>query len=568
MTRCPQCPGVTRLVEPTGPQPARVLMIGEAPGKEEDRYGRPFVGKSGQESDQHYLPMAGLCRDDVRVTNAVLCFPTHCKNNTPTPDLVKTCSNHHLARELLYTDPEIIIAFGAVACGLFGIRGLEMYHGIPRRVSYPTNYGETWDGWVFPTYHPAAAMREPRMMMRLHSDMEQLRLLLRGEYVAPIDEYPEPDYRHIKTELELRVVLGDDGAFRDHVELAKDTETTPLKIGVSPWCVTFSFRPGTGRLILAKDRKLIDFFNAYIHACRPFLLYHNYLYDLPVEQDMGLTACTSLPYTDTMVEAYHVGSIAHGLKSIAYRYCGMVMQDYADLVTPYSEGFALSHLFDLIAASKEYQMANPYPYDRVKGERRTPLYKRIERITTDYMKRGGYKPGHGYEPIREGDKKSVNLWERWNKVKSTIMEGVEDEDTQPDILTTGIDIDTIPSNEPGEETEPTELPDDPDSINSVNLPKPEQLKGVTEIVNRKITAACDNKNDLGMYKEYEKGRRVKELVWLVSELGEVPAKSIAHVPFDKALYYACRDADATIRIWPKIRELQRKVRKEAKIWEA
>lgn len=556
--RCPQCPGVNRIVEPTGPQPARVLIIGEAPGRDEDKRGYPFAGKPGIELDQHYFPMAGLLREDVRITNAVLCFSNHCKNNTPTAALVKSCSESHLLSELRYTQPEVIVAFGAVACSLFGIRGLDMYHGIPRW----KQYGE-WMGWVFPTYHPAAAMREPRMMSRIHSDMDSLKLLLKGEYIQPVDEYPNPDYRHITTDVELWNSIAEDSGYDHCVELAKDTEALPLRIGWKPWCVTFSFRPGTGRLILASDTHLIKLLNDYIRTRRPHLLYHNYLFDIAIETDMGLTACFGLPFTDTMVEAYHVGTIAHGLKSLAYRYLGMAMEDFSDVVTPHSEGHALSHLVTLIDASKRYQDSNPYPHKRVKGERRTPLYKRIERIVNDYLNRGGYQPGHGYEPLIEEAKKSVNLWDRWNKIKVTIMEAAEDENATPDpltdLLTTGIDMDAIPNPDTVSDAgiEPTPV-DDPDGVHSITLP---DIADVVELVMVNPTPSLESA------KGYEANRRVRELVWLVGKHGDMPQKSIAHVPFDKALYYACRDADATIRLRPILRELQRRVRQESKSWQ-
>lgn len=557
--RCPQCPGVNRIVEPTGPQPARVLAIGEAPGKDDNRRGQPFSGKPGIEIDQHYFPMAGLLREDVRVTNTVLCFSDHCKNNTPTEALVKSCSESHLIEELRYTQPEVIVAFGTVACSIFGIRGLDMYHGIPHWITYGDSrvLGRVWSGWVFPTYHPAAAMREPRMMAHIHSDMESLKLLLDGDYIQPGDAYPNPDYRHISNELEFEMAMRNDDAYDKCVELAKDTEATPLplKLGWSPWCVTYSFRAGTGRLILASNTHLIKLLNDYIANRRPYLLYHNYLFDIAVETDMGLTACFGLPYTDTMVEAYHVGTIARGLKSLVYRFCGMVMEDFSDVVTPHSEGHALSHLLTLIDASKAYQAVNPYPCKRIKGERRTPLHKRIERIVNDYLLRGGYQPGHGYESLTEGGKKSVNLWDRWNKIKKTITEALEDENIIPDPLITGIDMDAIPNLNLNSELDAEQiLIGDTDKVHLIVLPNLPNLP-------------ISNESRRDVVNEYEIGRRVKELVWLVNEYGDMPQKSIAHVPFDKALYYACRDADATIRLRPMLRELERRVRKEGKLWE-
>src|ERR1700693_476406 len=76
MDRCSLCPGNHNCVPPTGPLDADVVFIGEAPGKDEDKQLRPFIGKTGQELNDHYLPLAGLRRDQVYVSNAIKCLPS------------------------------------------------------------------------------------------------------------------------------------------------------------------------------------------------------------------------------------------------------------------------------------------------------------------------------------------------------------------------------------------------------------------------------------------------------------------------------------------------------------
>jgi uracil-DNA glycosylase family 4 len=531
--------------------------MGETITREDDRAGKPFGGKAGIELDNHYLPMAGILRDDCRVMQCVQCLPAHCRKQIPTPKLVVACSTNQLATELLYTNPKIIVTFGAVPSSIFGIRGLDFHHGIPQWKTYPTAYNEEWAGWVLPTFAVGAAMRDARAMMRMHNDMEVLRQLASGTYMAPVDEYPHPDYLHIQTVGDLIAILWMDGGYDRMADLAKDTEATPMKVGWKPWCVTFSFKPGTGRLILAKDRDIIDEFNKYIAECQPHLWYHNYLFDVKVEEDMGLTACTYLPFSDTMIDAYHVGSIEHGLKSLAHRYCGFVMRDFADVVTPHSERHALDYLRKIMVVSAEWQESNSYPYPRIKGERRTPLYKRIERILSDYSKRGGYQPGTGYEPAVEGDKKHVNIWDRWNKIKTAIVEGgaddSTDETTAPDMAT---DDDNGTATGADNMAEPAEPPDDPDLIHSVNLPALNEVPRMVIVTHTETSA-----------KDYELNRRLRELVELVDRHGDIPAKSIEHVPFNEALIYACADADATQRIRKPIRLLQTQLRKDAKTWE-
>src|SRR5215472_16718266 len=77
MTRCPGCPGTNPVIAPDGPRNSPYLFIGEAPGKEENNRGRPFIGQTGKEFNEHYLKLANLTRDDIRITNTIKCLPQH-----------------------------------------------------------------------------------------------------------------------------------------------------------------------------------------------------------------------------------------------------------------------------------------------------------------------------------------------------------------------------------------------------------------------------------------------------------------------------------------------------------
>jgi uracil-DNA glycosylase family 4 len=72
---CPMCPGKNKCVSASGPVTSPYLFLGEAPGVDEDWKGIPFIGKTGREVNEGYLPLAGLRRDDLRFTNAILCLP-------------------------------------------------------------------------------------------------------------------------------------------------------------------------------------------------------------------------------------------------------------------------------------------------------------------------------------------------------------------------------------------------------------------------------------------------------------------------------------------------------------
>lgn len=154
-----------------GPAYARVVLVGEAPGAEEDRQGLPFVGRAGDYLDQ-LLGQAGLRRSDVYLTNSVRCRPPG--NRAPRPDELRTCHDRWLKPELDLVDPRVVVLLGATALrSVLGVRGsLDRLHG------------HVWhrDGRHFlATYHPAAGMRFPRIHRRMLDDLHLLVPLLERE---------------------------------------------------------------------------------------------------------------------------------------------------------------------------------------------------------------------------------------------------------------------------------------------------------------------------------------------------------------------------------------------------
>ena len=81
MERCALCPGSNACIPADGPDDSTLLFIGEAPGKDENRMalkrppGKPFIGKTGEETNRHYLILAGLQRGDVTFANTIRCLP-------------------------------------------------------------------------------------------------------------------------------------------------------------------------------------------------------------------------------------------------------------------------------------------------------------------------------------------------------------------------------------------------------------------------------------------------------------------------------------------------------------
>jgi DNA polymerase len=131
----------------TGPR-ARLALVGEAPGADEDRAGRPFVGRAGRLLDQ-LLAEAGLARADVAVLNVLQCRPPG--NRAPKPAEIACCGGW-LARKLELVDPAVVCALGRTAAGWF--LGPKITLAAVRGQPHPVDGRQ-----VVATYHPSAAIR-------------------------------------------------------------------------------------------------------------------------------------------------------------------------------------------------------------------------------------------------------------------------------------------------------------------------------------------------------------------------------------------------------------------------
>src|SRR5208282_1513740 len=123
MDRCALCPGKHNVVGPSGPEDSHVIFIGEAPGKDEDHQGIPFIGKTGREVNEHYIPLSGLRRPSVRIGNSIRCYPDRPQgkldlNRDKDRELVECCSGTRsgILQEIAETRPKLIVPMGALAC--------------------------------------------------------------------------------------------------------------------------------------------------------------------------------------------------------------------------------------------------------------------------------------------------------------------------------------------------------------------------------------------------------------------------------------------------------------------
>jgi uracil-DNA glycosylase len=149
--RCKLWSGRTHLVFGVGNPKARLMFIGEGPGRDEDLQGEPFVGRAGQLLTDIITKGIGLKREDVDIANVVKCRPP--ENRNPEPDEVASCEPF-LKKQIDLVRPEIIIALGKFAVQtllqtkmpITKLRGnWHSYHGIK----------------LMPTFHPAYLLRNP-----------------------------------------------------------------------------------------------------------------------------------------------------------------------------------------------------------------------------------------------------------------------------------------------------------------------------------------------------------------------------------------------------------------------
>ncbi|MEW5747383.1 MAG: uracil-DNA glycosylase [Candidatus Thermoplasmatota archaeon] len=141
----------THVVAGKGDREAPLLFIGEAPGKDEDLRGAPFVGRAGRVLDGA-LAAAGVSRDDVYITNLVKCRPPG--NRRPKGDEVRAC-RAHLEAEVLEVGPEVVCLLGqTVAEQLAGTRG-RMRDLVGKEVRFTLGGREMR---AFVAYHPAACL--------------------------------------------------------------------------------------------------------------------------------------------------------------------------------------------------------------------------------------------------------------------------------------------------------------------------------------------------------------------------------------------------------------------------
>ena len=159
----------TNVVFGEGDPEARVLIVGEAPGKNEDLQGEPFVGAAGKYLNE-LLAVAGLARDEVFIANVLKCRPP--SNRDPRPEEIQACAPY-LRAQTRTIDPEFIVTLGNFATK-FILKtdvGITRLHGTLQRAGRFK---------VFPIFHPAAALYDGSKREALENDFTTLGELLKS----------------------------------------------------------------------------------------------------------------------------------------------------------------------------------------------------------------------------------------------------------------------------------------------------------------------------------------------------------------------------------------------------
>lgn len=163
-TLCPLCEGRNRTVFGSGDPRAKIVFIGEAPGREEDIRGEPFVGRAGQLLTK-ILASVGFTREEVYITNILKCRPP--ENRDPNEKEVRACKPY-LKRQIELLEPVLICALGRVA----GQNLLERNASLSVMRQH-IHYYE--DVRTIVTYHPAALLRNPNLKRAAWDDIQETR---------------------------------------------------------------------------------------------------------------------------------------------------------------------------------------------------------------------------------------------------------------------------------------------------------------------------------------------------------------------------------------------------------
>lgn len=378
-----------------------IMFVAEAPGADEAKHNKILVGATGRELDK-LLSRVGIDMSSVWLANTINCWPGP-GNPSPKPDEVDAC-RYWLDGQIAIIEPKIVVALGAAAISHFLGEGVVVadVHGRPI---------DMVDYILYPTYHPAAALHNPKMLTRLHEDFEKLPGLLDSGVVADnspevVDEYPDPHYELLDSDELTEAQERDYPLTPPELIVAVDTETDR---NGNLWCWSYSSSPGTAYVVMAEDLIL------YREMFRPpyTIVMHNAVFDLGVLSAAGMEV--TAPVFDSMLEAHILESEGLGLKFLARTLLGMEMSSYEDVVKPAQKSLARDYLVQVVQhgewppAPAVEEMSWDRKTDNLKIHTRKPqpIHKKAAKILADTADKG------------------ADAFDRWNKIDQTEKVAVE-----------------------------------------------------------------------------------------------------------------------------------------------
>jgi len=237
---------VTPCMEGVGPFPARVMIVGEAPGALEDLEGRPFVGASGEKLRETFKAY-GLDLSECYITNAVKCRPPN--NTTPTAKQIKACKPL-LDAEVQAVQPEYIVAVGNISWrALGGKGGITSVRGSVQEINGLK---------VYPILHPAFVLRQPQRERTFRADIAYLVNMLHNK--AEDEEVPYTIVNDTEQLFAMRDALLADDTFAIGFDIETDLEETNNRIMIV----------GLGKL--SKDCQIHAWIVPFEHPARSSLL--------------------------------------------------------------------------------------------------------------------------------------------------------------------------------------------------------------------------------------------------------------------------------------------------------
>ena len=168
--KCRLCEQRHNVVPGEGNLQAELMFIGEGPGQEEDRQGRPFVGRSG-ELLTRMIQAIGMERSEVYICNVVKCRPP--MNRDPQPDEAAACLGY-LRAQVGLVRPKVVVLLGRIACR----------YTLDEEIHVTRDHGRWFERkgiWFMPTFHPSALLRDPSKKRDAWEDFQKIRARLKGD---------------------------------------------------------------------------------------------------------------------------------------------------------------------------------------------------------------------------------------------------------------------------------------------------------------------------------------------------------------------------------------------------